>query len=117
RSSDLTPHASMIDITHNRVSRTTATGISIREMAMGTVAENEVRGALGVGIACDDQSMCDVLDNTVVDTRADPSGVLSQRGIGFLASFYSEAHLRGNELAENPLPFEAVTSSEIRTND
>jgi hypothetical protein len=111
----ITTHASMIDIAHNQVSRTTGTGISIREMAMGTMAENEVRDALGVGLACDDQSICEVLRNTVVDTRPDPSGVLYQRGIGFLASFYSEANLRDNVLSANPVSVDAVTSSEIRT--
>jgi Periplasmic copper-binding protein (NosD) len=111
----ITTHASMIDIARNHVSRTTGTGISIREMAMGTMAENEVRDALGVGLACDDQSICDVRRNTVVDTRPDPSGVLYQRGIGFLASFYSEANLRDNMLSDNPVSVDAVTSSDIRT--
>jgi Right handed beta helix region len=111
----ITTHVTMSEITHNRVSRTTMRGISMTEMSMGTVDENEVDGALGVGIACVDQSMCDIRRNTVVDTRPDTaSGDPSRRGFGVLASFLSEADLRGNELATNPVRFGANTNSEIR---
>ena len=36
------------------------------------------------------------------------------RGFGVLASFQSEADLRGNELASNPVPMGSVTNSQIR---
>ena len=82
---------------------------------MGTIEENDVRDALGVGIYCNDQSECDVRRNTVVGTRRDPSGNLSRRGIGVLASFRSEAELSGNELADNPVPTGVETESVIRS--
>ncbi len=52
----------------NHVSRTTMRGISVTEMSMGMVMDNEVRDALGVGIWCNDRSMCSIEHNTVVDT-------------------------------------------------
>jgi hypothetical protein len=53
--------------------------------------------------------------NTVVDTKPDSAGGdQSRRGFGILASFQSEADLRGNELAANPVPMGSVTNSLIR---
>jgi len=111
----ITTHSSMSEIAHNRVSRTTGRGISMVEMSMGTIEDNEVRDALGVGIYCNDQSMCDVRRNTVVGTRPDPSGNTARRGIGVLASFRSEAELSDNELSDNPAPTGVDTESVIRT--
>ena len=82
---------------------------------MGTIEENEVRDALGVGIYCNDQSVCDVRRNAVVGTRPDPSGDRTRRGIGVVASFQSEADLSGNELADNPVPTGVDTQSVIRS--
>ena len=90
-------------------------GIAMTEMSMGMISHNEVRGADGVGIYCNDRSMCMVERNTVVDTRNDSAGGDdSRRGFGILASFQSEADLRGNELAANPVPMGSVTNSLIR---
>jgi hypothetical protein len=105
----------MTEIADNEVSRTTMRGISMTEMSMGMIAHNEVRDARGVGILCNDRSMCMVERNTVVDTRADNAGGDGSRaGFGVLASFQSEADLRGNELAANPVPMGSVTNSELR---
>ena len=91
------------------------TGIAMTEMSMGMISHNEVRGARGVGIYCNDRSMCMVERNTVVDTKNDSAGGDdSRRGFGILASFQSEADLRGNELAANPVPMGSVTNSLIR---
>lgn len=109
----ITTHVSMTDIAHNHVSRTTMRAISMTEMSMGMIDQNEVRDALGVGIWCNDRSVCDVQRNTVVDTRRDPSGDQSRRGIGVLASFQSQAYLWKNELAANPLPSGALVNSEV----
>ena len=47
--------------------------------------------------------------NTVVGTRPDlASGNPTERGFGVLASFQSEADLRGNQLSSNPVPMGAV---------
>jgi parallel beta-helix repeat protein len=111
----ITTHVSMSEIANNRVSRTTTTGISMTEMSMGMVERNTVRGALGVGIYCNDRSMCEIERNTVVDTKPDDAnGDESRRGFGFLASFQSEANLRGNQLKDNPVPMGTVTESLIR---
>jgi hypothetical protein len=108
-------HVSMSEIANNRVSRTTLNAISMTEMSMGMIERNTVRGALGVGIYCNDRSMCDVEHNTVVDTRPDDAAQNpSRRGYGVLASFESEAELRQNELVDNPVPSGAVTQALIR---
>ncbi len=109
-------HSSMTDIVRNEVSRTQELGISVTEMSMGTVMDNEVRSALGVAIGCNDRSVCMIERNTVVGTRPDAaSGNPSRRGVGVLASFQSEADLRDNALAANPVPTGAVTNSLIRS--
>ena len=110
----ITTHSSMTDIVHNSISRTTLQGISVTEMSMGMVMENEVRDALGVGIYCNDRSMCMIERNTVLDTRADPSGDPSRRGIGVLSSFQSQADLWENQLGENPVAFSSIIDSEIQ---
>ena len=108
-------HSTMSEIANNHVSRTTMRGISMTEMSMGMIAHNEVRDARGVGILCNDRSMCMIERNTVVDTRADNvGGDDSRAGFGVLASFQSEAELRGNELTSNPVPMGSVTNSELR---
>jgi nitrous oxidase accessory protein NosD len=112
----ITTHSSMTEIVRNRVSRTTGQAISVAEMSMGSAMDNQIRGALGVGLSCDDQSMCMFEHNTVVGTRPDrSSGDPTRRGFGVLASFYSEADLWQNKLAGNPVATGAVTSSSLST--
>jgi hypothetical protein len=108
-------HVSDSAIVDNTVSRTQMHGIAMTEMSMGMIVHNEVRGAHGVGILCNDRSMCMIERNTVVDTQADNAGGDDSRsGFGVLASFQSEADLRGNELTANPVPMGSVTNSELR---
>jgi len=107
-------HASMTEIVHDRVSGTQMRGISVDEMSMGTVMDSEVSGALGIGIYCNDRSLCMIEHDTVVGTRPDvASGNPTRRGVGVLASFQSQADLRGNQLASNPVPMGAVIDSQI----
>ena len=111
----ITTHFSMSEIMNNHVSRTQVDAISMTEMSMGMISHNEVRGALGVGIYCNDRSMCMIERNTVVDTKSDSAGGdRSRRGFGVLASFGSRADLRGNELTSNPAPMGSVMNSELR---
>ena len=113
----ITTHSSMTDIVHDRVSGTELRGISVTEMSMGTVMDSEVSGALGIGIYCNDRSMCMIEHNTVVGTRPDiASGNPTRRGFGVLASFQSQADLRDNQLTSNPVPMGAVINSEIAAN-
>jgi hypothetical protein len=108
-------HVSESEIADNTISRTQMHAIAMTEMSMGMISHNEVRGAHGVGIYCNDRSMCMVERNTVVDTTNESGrGDDSRRGFGILASFQSEADLRGNELAANPVPMGSVTNSLIR---
>jgi Right handed beta helix region len=109
----ITTHSSMSDLMNNKISRTTLDGISVTEMSMGMVMDNEVRDSLGVGIVCDDRSTCMIERNTVLDTRVDPSGDPARSGIGVLSSFQSEADLWKNQLAANPVASFAVTNSEV----
>jgi parallel beta helix pectate lyase-like protein len=101
----ITTHSSMTQVMDNHVSRTGMRGISVTEMSMGMVMDNEVRDARGIGIWCNDRSMCSIEHNTVVGTA----------GVGVLASFQSEARLRGNQLGTNRVPFRAVVNSEVAT--
>ena len=102
----ITTHSSMTQVMGNHVSRTTMRGISVTEMSMGMVMDNEVRDAHGIGIWCNDRSMCSIEHNTVIDTTGS--------GYGILASFQSEADLRGNRLAANPVGIAAIENSEVR---
>jgi hypothetical protein len=111
----ITTHSSMTQIMHDRVSGTELRGISVAEMSMGSVMDSTVSGALGIGIYCNDQSVCMIEHNTVVGTRPDPaSGDPTRDGVGVLASFQSQADLRGNQLSTNPVPMGAVINSQIK---
>ena len=110
----ITTHSSMTEIMDDHVSGTTQHGITVTEMSMGTVMDSEVSNALGVGIYCNDRSMCMFEHNTVVGTRPDTaSGNPTRRGLGILADFQSDADLRGNQLESNPVPMGAVMNSQI----
>jgi len=101
----ITTHSSMADIAHNRISHTTLHGISVTEMSMDMVSDNEVRNAREVGIYCNDRSICELEDNTVLDT--------SGPGFGLLASFQSEANLRDNRLSANPQPVGTMMNASV----
>ena len=82
---------------------------------MGMAMDNQVHDAVGVGLYCNDRSMCMFEHNTVVGTRDDSAGGnASRRGFGLLASFQSEADVHDNQLAANPVPIGTVTNSYIR---
>ncbi|HJQ74830.1 MAG TPA: hypothetical protein VJ814_08085, partial [Gaiellaceae bacterium] len=97
------------------VSRTTGEAIAVDEMSMGMASHNTVRDALGVGLYCNDRSMCMFDHNTVVGTRSDAaSGIRTRRGIAVLADFQSEANLWQNRLVANPVATGAVTNAIVR---
>ena len=54
-------------IRDNRVTGTELRAITMTEMSMGTIEDNEVTEALGVGIFCGDYSECEIEDNEVSD--------------------------------------------------
>lgn len=107
-------HSAMADIMGNRVSRTTMRGISMTEMSMGMLDRNQVTNALGIGLYCNDHSTCDVQRNVVVGTRVDRSANDRARaGVGLVVSYDSEAQVRGNELAANPVQTRSIDLSTI----
>jgi Right handed beta helix region len=110
----ITTHSSATDIMGNRVSRTTGEAIVVDEMSMGMASHNTIRDALGVGLYCNDRSMCMFDHNTVIGTRADAaSGLRTRRGFAVLAGFQAEAHLWRNTLAGNPVAAGAVTGATL----
>lgn len=107
-------HFTMAMIDHNRVSRTTLRAISMTEMSMGEIHDNQVWDALGIGIFCNDMSMCDVDGNVVVRTRRDrASGDTARLGYGVLSSYHAEVELGDNELQTNPVPVGAVADAHV----
>lgn len=86
----------------NRVSGTTLRGITLTEMSMAEVEENQVEHALGVGIFCGDYSMCMIEDNFVSGTRPDfESGDRTRLGYGIVAHYGAEATVADNRLRGN----------------
>lgn len=105
-------HAAMAMLSGNTVTRTSLRAISMTEMSMGEIMDNEVRDALGVGIFCNDHSECMVEKNVVAGTRPDlAAGDRARAGFGFLASFYATATLEHNRLGANPHQVGAVANS------
>jgi nitrous oxidase accessory protein NosD len=95
-------HLVMVDLRANRIERTTLHGIAMTEMSMGAIEANVVRDARGVGVFCGDWSHCEIEDNAVVGTRADPaSGARSRMGYAIQSSYYARAEVEGNALARN----------------
>jgi hypothetical protein len=112
----ITTHSSMTDIVGNRVSRTQGQAISVTEMSMGMAMDNRIQDAVGVGLYCNDRSVCTFEHNTVVGTRDDSAGGnRSRRGFGLLASFQSEADVHDNHLGANPVAMGTITDSIIRS--
>lgn len=87
----------------NQVERTTLRAISMDEMSMGGIEDNTVRHANGVGIYCNDHSMCMVSGNRVTGTRADAaSGNRTRAGFGLVVDYEAEAEVADNDLTRNP---------------
>ena len=107
-------HFTMARIDGNHVSRTALRAISMTEMSMGEISDNEVWDALGIGIFCNDMSMCDVDGNVVVATRPDrASGDTARIGYGVLSSYHAEVELGDNELRANPVPVGTVADAHV----
>jgi hypothetical protein len=95
-------HFAHVMVRDNRISDTTLRAITLTEMSMANVENNEVEGALGVGIYCGDYSMCEIEDNFVMGTRPDlASGDRTRMGYGIVAHFGANATIAGNTLHEN----------------
>jgi nitrous oxidase accessory protein NosD len=96
-------HFARVMVRDNRVSGTELRAITMTEMSMGSIEDNEVDGALGVGIFCGDYSHCEIDDNAVSDVRPDrASGDHTRQGVAIQAHFGAEAELDGNEVTGSP---------------
>jgi hypothetical protein len=96
-------HFSRVDVRDNHVEGTTLRAIAMTEMSMGMVERNEVIDALGVGIFCNDYSMCTIEENTIVGTRADrATDDPTRQGYAIQAHFEAVATLEDNVYADGP---------------
>jgi Right handed beta helix region len=95
--------SALVSIHRNRVSTTSYQAITMTEMSMGMIEQNEVAGAVGAGIACVDQSECMIAGNRISGTRGDPStpDLARQSGYGIISDYKAEAELSENELVGN----------------
>ena len=90
-------------VERNTVTTTTLRGITVTEMSMSSVEDNNVDGGLGIGIFCADQSECLIAGNRVAGTRPDPgSSDLSRLGYAIVAHSAATAYLEANRVARNP---------------
>jgi len=90
-------------VRENRVRGARLRGITVTEMAMATVAKNEVERSLGIGIFCSDYSHCEIHENRILDTRLDHSSSDSMRmGYAIVSHYWSHATLRDNEVSRSP---------------
>jgi hypothetical protein len=113
-SEGIVTHSSMVMVSGNRVHGTSLRGITMSEMSMGHVTENNVSGARGVGVYCGDHSECEIERNIVANTRSDNSGDLARVGIGIVANYYAVADLLDNVLVGNPTRTAAFSGSRFR---
>ena len=109
-------HFALVMIRDNHVSNTELRAITMTEMSMGSIEDNEVDGALGVGIFCGDYSHCEIEDNAVSDIRPDlASGDHTRQGVAIQAHFGAEAELDGNDVARSPGGIAAFVEATIET--
>ena len=112
-SEGIVTHDSMVMVGGNRIHGTGLRGITMTEMSMGEVKENNVAGARGVGIYCGDHSECEIGKNIVAGTRSDHTGNLAQAGVGIELNYYAFAYLDRNVLVGNPKPVSIFDNSRI----
>lgn len=98
----------------NTVRATSQRGISLNEMSMGAIEDNDVQDAMGIAIYCGDYSHCEINGNRVTGTRPDvASQVRSRAGYGIVAHYGSFATLTDNELVRNAAGVAAFINSQI----
>jgi nitrous oxidase accessory protein NosD len=98
-------HMAHVDVSDNRVRETTLRGIAVTEMSMGTVEDNVVEDAVGVGIFCGDYSECAIAGNLVRGTTADPDGNPTRAGYGIVAHYGAVATVGDNTLDRGAASF------------
>jgi hypothetical protein len=106
-------HSSAVDVMSNHILDTTLRGISLGEMSMDMASGNEVSAALGVGILCEDHSMCQIEHNTVAGTRVDGDQDLARQGIAIEAHYFAHAQIAHNTVVASPGGVQAFDNSTI----
>ncbi len=106
-------HSSAVDVMSNHILDTTLRGISLGEMSMDMASGNEVSAALGVGILCEDHSMCQIEHNVVGGTRVDGNQDLARQGIAIEAQYFAQAQLKNNTVLASPGGVRAFDNSTI----
>ncbi|HEY7730145.1 MAG TPA: right-handed parallel beta-helix repeat-containing protein [Gaiellaceae bacterium] len=95
-------HSAEVVVRDNRVVGTSLRAITMTEMSMGAIEDNEVRSARGVGIYCGDYSHCEIEDNHVIGTTPDrDSDDPSRGGYAIQSHFHAVATVDGNRLEDN----------------
>jgi hypothetical protein len=81
---------------------------------MGTIEDNVVDGALGIGIFCGDYSHCEVEDNVVRDVRPDrASSDAGRQGVAIESHFGAETEVSGNEVTGTPIHVAAFSEATV----
>ena len=107
-------HFAHVLVRENRVSETSLRGITLTEMSMADVRENEVDDALGVGIFCGDYSMCRIEGNSVFGTLPDrESGDRTRMGFGIVSHYGADATVVDNRLRGNARPMASFLQARI----
>jgi len=107
-------HFAHVRVRDNRVIGTTLRAITLTEMSMGDVEENEVENALGVGIFCGDYSHCRIARNSVTGTRPDTeSGDRTRMGFGIVSHYGAAATVTDNSLQGNASPIGSFLRARI----
>lgn len=95
-------HSTRLRLEGNTVTETTSRGIAVTEMSMGSIEQNTVESARGVGIFCGDYSKCDIdrnaVSGTVPDTETDDA---MRDGYGIQSHFYARVELGENRMSDN----------------
>jgi hypothetical protein len=107
-------HFAHVLVRENRVSETSLRGITLTEMSMADVRENDVDDALGVGIFCGDYSICRIEGNSVFGTRPDrESGDRTRMGFGIVSHYGADATVVDNRLQGNARPMASFLQARI----
>ena len=107
-------HFATAMIRGNVVRGTELRAITMTEMSMGKIEDNEVDGALGIGIFCGDYSRCEIEDNVVRHVRPDRrSNDAGRQGVAIESHFGAEAELSGNRISETPIHVAAFSEATV----
>ena len=111
-SEGIVTHSSNVMVSGNRVHGTSLRGITMIEMSMGEVADNNVSGSASASGSTAATTRCARSSRTSSPgRRSDRSGDRARVGVGIEANYYALAHLDDNVLVGNPRPTAAFFNS------